>query len=417
MKSIIYRILLALFALSIVKNQTMATSLEEISTQYPYKTILIPLRTFSEDRMLEFIVEASKGNLAQDLFDDLEEEDKDFLNDKLQLDKRNSWFNKLSESQTEPILQKFNKVQNHIKKIQEISQELIIECLKKKKETLDKLSEEIFDKMKMICLSDINNLFIFVFPEAYFNFLENRGSLGNFIPYYRKEFWFEKFIDFSQYNQNSLLVPNIIYFDKQKSIGEYKQNFLEFIVHSYNQKNISENYYLYDNLDVTPIFNESLILFKGNILLSYKKRYILDEDIPLKYLGRILNIERLIYVPGISNQDKNDDFYIEICQDHAMITDKNNKSKITFIQSATISLNDQLLKNLNGLFIHADIDRNECAVFYKKTKKRMINEIHEEIKRLENLSVNCVDSEYLCKLYLKKHDFQNFLSYDVSRYM
>ena len=58
----------------------MATSLEEISTQYPYKTILIPLRTFSEDHMLEFIVEASKGNLDQDLFDDLEVEDKKFLN-------------------------------------------------------------------------------------------------------------------------------------------------------------------------------------------------------------------------------------------------------------------------------------------------------------------------------------------------
>lgn len=381
------------------KEPIQSKQINKVLENYQNKTIVIPTRHHESDYYLDFLSEVRKGNIDYDLFGDLNLDDQNFLKEKLSLEKRHEWLTKKWQNAEVNFLQKIQKTQEHITKIQEVSERLLIEKIKFLRNKLKNDMEKIISNMEEICLSDRNNFFIFVFPEAYFNYIHNISKLGNFVPYknVEKTTWMEIFKGFTSKNKNSLVVGNLIYIGKAGEISQYKENFLEFIVHSYNQKNILENYYKYDKLTINPVFNQSFVFYGGEEIFSHYKRFILDEDLPLKYLESILDLnveDRLIYVPGMSNQEKHEDFYIEICQDHAMVDDKNENARINIIQSATLTLSEHLLKKLSGLFIHSDINSSECSVLYKQNKERQSFEKLESIEKSSFLFYNVSHINY-----------------------
>ena len=415
------KLLLILF-FTLISEISFSKPLEEILQNYSKKTVVIPVRYHTNDTYLDFLSSASKGNIDYDLFDDLTEDNQIFLEKKLDLKKRHTFLTKKWNESEVNLLIKIQNTQNHIVKMQEIAEILLIEKIKELRNEFKNDTEKIIEDMKRLCVRNTNTFFLFVFPEAYFNYMHNISRLGNFIPYKNEEKikWINVVKKFTEENKNSLVVGNLIHIGNIEKINNYRENFLEFIVHSYNQKSILENYYKYDELNIRPIFNQSFVFNNGEQLFSHYKRFILDEDLPLIKLESILDLtleDRLIYVPGLGNQEKHEDFYIEICQDHAMAKDKNEKAKIKIIQSATLSISEPLLNKLSGLFIHSDINYSECEVLYKKTQNGKffkLRELKDNIKRLERAGADVAHSEYLCQYYLKRVEFPNFLFYDVS---
>lgn len=440
----IYKIVLTLFILTIAVDQTIATSLAEIlsESEYKYKKVIIPSSKFSKNNMLELLSQIKSGDVDKYYLEDLSLEPeetkkiKDLISNLLSLDKTKEiiYKKKLEETHTWDIVA---NIFSHLKILQKKSHKLIEDCLKDQQDSLLWRLDRFINNAELIAQKNSNHFLIFVLPEAFFNFFNNPNLIGNFIPFHSKDIFFEKISSFSRKNSNALFVGNFVYASKESAIKTFSDTFDDFLKHSYNQSGIIKKYFAQKHritedpdAKMIPIFNESFILFKGEQILTHRKRFILDEDMPLEYLDSIIKKRGWaypIYTPGYKDQQKLDDFYIEICQDHAMIFDK-KKSKITFIQSASVEVNPERLKNtIDGLFVHSDIESKDSKVFTINPETKFITYMKKEnielnlleilenrMKELELLGVDYVSSEFLCNLFWEKEEIKEWGFYDVS---
>jgi predicted amidohydrolase len=221
-----------------------------------------------------------------------------------------------------------------------------------------------------------NQIFFIVFPEAFFNYFKHPNGIGDFIPSSFEEI--KDFLEFSKKFKNIIFIPNIIYMDNLVKKNTFEKNFKTFGNHSYTQTKIIGLYDKYkDDEDIIPIFNETFVLFNGEILKSYKKQYILDQDIPIftseNKSSYVIWDEKCMYIPGLENQINSTTLAIEICQDHYRLPiDQTPKSRMLIVQSATINLRSDLKNNYSGICIHADILKGSSSCLKIEAQKEKL---------------------------------------------
>jgi len=356
--------------------------------------VVIPTMRFETENLTDYMISLKNGDIDQDSYEDLNLKDKLFLQQNLDLEnkllKLKSKLDSISQKQEAIVIENFcggyngdilkkepndlniifNKL-NAFKKFHEDLQKKIDPLIRKEVERYRIQSysriEEYLQNIDKLIKSNKNNLYIIVFPEAFFNYFQHTSGFGNFIPFLDKK-WMDIFLNSSKENENAVFIPNVIYEDKETSVRDFKNNFDTFIKQSYNQKMILQDYYqAQPDTSVVPIFNETFVFYKGKVQQNYKKQYILDEDIPMmkddqgfSYLGK----KSFLYVPGTDNQTMYKNFFnIEICQDHEKIDIRKVASKFLVVQSASININRELVDFYTGICIHSDIDGDKSTVY------------------------------------------------------
>jgi hypothetical protein len=457
--SMFYKIIFTLLTLSIASTQIIATSIKDIlsGSEYEYKKIVIPTLQFDKDNILKLLTNIKRGDFDSNSIEDLDldeekkNEIKDFISEKLKLNIiKNKIFN--SQLKEDHPFDIFAKISSYSHSKKEKVDELIKEFLLNQQKSLLLRVDEFIKNAELITQNNPKNMLIFVLPEAFFNYFNNPDGIGNFIPFSDKDIFFNSISTFSYKNKNTLFVGNFVYADKESQIDAFLEDFNDFSICSYNQSNIIKNHNAQrerlkeeQNPKMIPIFNESFILFQGKIIVNYKKRFILDEDIPLEYLNDLIKKKGWscpVYTPGNRKQKTPEDFYIEICQDHAMIPDQDKKkAKMFFVQSATINVNPKRLQNIiNGLLIHSDIQPKESEVFSISSKKQNIIRIKTEeemlLSRIEVLKKRIEEAEktgldyasypitYYLEVELSKAEAElegkvvkKWMIYDISHYL
>lgn len=450
-KSMLWKIIFSIFTLIIVSTQVTATSIEDIlsESEYKCKKIVIPTLRIDKENILELLTNIKRGDFNPQSIDDLDLDEqetnqiKDFISEQLNLKVIKDKVLKFKTEENPFDI--FAKVSCYSYSRKEKANELIKVYLLNQQKSLLKRVNEFINVAEMISQNNPKNMFIFVLPEAFFNYFNNPDGIGNFIPFADKNIFFDAISNFSSKNKNTLFVGNFVYADQESKIDTFLDDFNDFSIHSYNQSNIIKNHNAQrDRLNeepeskMIPIFNESFVLFKGDTIVNYKKRFILDEDIPLEYFNSL--IKKIgwsypVYTPGNKNQKTLDDCYIEICQDHAMIPDQEKRtSKMFVVQSATISVNAERFKNkINGLLIHSDIQANESKVFYINSEKIIriqteqmaemlpsrINVLRKRLEDEEKAGMDYASYPYTCYLEEKliKELEKSWMIYDVSEYL
>ena len=340
--------------------------------------VIIPHIDFKNNELFDFLLSLKNNDYTQGDYDDLGEFSKNFLEKKIGLKQKLERLNALLEEK--PLLfSKLRLFQNVCTNLSKLSDNPIYKMLNKYKDTSFERLYYAFYSISNLAAIEKDKLFIVVFPEAFFNFFQNRNGFGNFIPFFNEN-WNKLITKFSKKLKNVIFFTNIIYAGMEQEPSNFEKNFEDFIKENNDQKEILSTYTEYKDtmLNVIPIFNETFIFHEGNKLGSYKKRFILDGDIPFmrdsnnhRYLSR----DRLIYVPGASNQKLTSNlFSVEICQDHTRIQ-KKEKSDFLIIQSASNTLEEDLAKRYEGVCIHSDVDDSTSAVYNCKDGK--INRIKE----------------------------------------
>jgi len=277
------------------------------------------------------------------------------------------------------LISLMNKSSMLIKKTSATAASKIKQLIYEKCNTPPKRLQLLGESFKKLEISNTEDeMFIAVFPEAFFNYFSHPDNIGNFIPFLNTDFK-DFFKQISQEHSNVLFIPNIIYIGEEVPKNVFGENFKIFGQHSYTQSKIIGLYDKYKNEElIKPIFNETFVFLNGEILKSYKKQYILDQDMPIfpseGGSSYVIWDERCLYVPGMQNQVKSKTLSIEICQDHYGLPIKETPdSRIMVIQSATINLRPDLKDNYSGLCIHADIIKGiSSCLKIDKTKEENI---------------------------------------------
>ena len=333
-------------------------------------SVVIPSIGFTNNEVFDFLFTFKNQSYSQDDYDGLEKESKVFLEEKLQLNQKLEKLNKQLEEN--PLL--FSKLEIFKRFCSVLSRDadpLLFSIIEDyKKQSYQRLFRTL-DRIKEFTAQEKDRLWMIVFSEAFFNFFQNPSGFGNFIPFFDDE-WKKTMFAASQDMQNVVFFTNAVYAGKEQAISNFDQNFQQFIKSSYDQKEILSTHARYGGLDIIPLFNETFIFYEGQELGSYKKQFILDEDIPVvKSLKgeSYLQKGRLMYVPGTNDQKNITDlFSVEICQDHVKIQHK-RKSEFLIIQSASIDIVSDLPHIYEGICIHSDIDRDKSNVYRIRDKK------------------------------------------------
>jgi len=390
-KKIVLLINITFFCFQTVGMEEEKNPTEQLR-QFKKAAVVIPSLELKNNEIFNFLVTLKTQSYDQSDFDDLDEDSKNFLEARVNLTQQLQSLNNQLE-QSPLIFSKLKIFKKLCDNLEKLADPLIFSIVEEYKiQSCKRLNAvtAVIDKVKI--LKEEDTLFIVVFPEGFFNFFKNPSEFGSFIPFFDKE-WKGIVSEASKKTKNVVIFANIIHSDIKQNVSKFDNNFQEFIKNCYEQKEILSAYAKYEGLEAIPIFNETFVFYAGEELGSYKKQFILDEDIPFmkSSVGEgYLSKERLLYVPGISDQHfAKDLFAIEICQDHIKIQNK-KKSRLLIIQSASIDIANNLPDIYEGICVHSDIDIDKCGVYDLSSGK--ISSIKERAcKQLEGLTFKIYD--------------------------